>query len=217
MLEVAARRKAMAVSLACDPFRAQAVGWWGGVYRRKKNKTSISFLILYKSVKMYRMGITMPAKAPPIGDLLGTRLKALGERIRAHRESQKVSATVAAEAAGMSRVTLHRIERGEPSVTMGAYLSAIDALGLQLELRDPNAPKVPAGVAGLPDRVRLADFPQLKRLAWQLKGVDELSPADALNLYERNWRHIDTASLEPAERSLVQALADQLGGGRLLV
>jgi transcriptional regulator with XRE-family HTH domain len=33
----------------------------------------------------------------------------------------KVSATTAAEAAGMSRMTLHRIERGEPSVTMGAY------------------------------------------------------------------------------------------------
>lgn len=158
----------------------------------------------------------MPAKAPPVGDALATRLRALGERIRAHRERQKVSATVAAEAAGMSRVTLYRIERGEPSVTMGAYLSAIDAVGLQMEIRDPLAPP-PAAVVALPERIRLADFAQLKNLAWQLHDVDELSPADALNLYERNWRHVDRARMEPAERELIQALADRLGGGRLLV
>jgi transcriptional regulator with XRE-family HTH domain len=163
------------------------------------------------------MGNIMPAKAPPLGDILAARLKALGERIRAHRERQKVSATVAAEAAGMSRVTLHRIERGEPSVTMGAYLSAIDAVGLQIDLNDPQARLAGKRTAGLPTRVRLDDYPQLKRLAWQLHGVDELSPAEALSLYERNWRHIEPASLESAERTLVQSLVDQLGGGRLLV
>lgn len=174
-------------------------------------------LILYKLADLYRMRITMPATAPPIGDVLATRLRALGERIRAHRERQKVSATAAAEAAGMSRVTLHRIERGEPSVTMGAYLSAIDAIGLRLELRDPQARPAAADIASLPERVRLAEFPQLKGLAWQLHDVDELSPADALNLYERNWRHIDRSRMEPAERALLQVLVDRLGGGRLLV
>jgi transcriptional regulator with XRE-family HTH domain len=159
----------------------------------------------------------MPAKAPPVGEVLAARLKVLGERIRAHREQQKVSATTAAEAAGMSRVTLHRIERGEPSVTLGAYLSAIDAVGLQLELRDPNAPPAPAAIAGVPARVRLDDYPQLKGLAWQLHGVDDLGPEEALSLYERNWRHIDHARLGPAERALVQALVKQFGGGRLLV
>ena len=159
----------------------------------------------------------MPAKTPPVGDLLATRLQDLGKRIRAHRVWQQVSATVAAEAAGMSRVTWHRIERGEPSVTMGAYLSAVDAVGLQLELRDPLTRPADADLARLPGRVRLAAFPQLKGLAWQLHGVDELSPADALNLYERNWRHIDKARLEPAERELLKALVDRFGGGRLLV
>lgn len=163
------------------------------------------------------MGNTMPAKAPLVGDILATRLQALGERIRAHRKRQKVSATVAAEAAGMSRVTWHRIERGEPSVTLGAYLSAIDAIGLQLELRDPQAQPSTAESSSLPARVRLAEYPQLKGLAWQLHDVDELSPADALSLYERNWRHIDRAGMVPAERALLQALVDRLGGGRLLV
>ena len=159
----------------------------------------------------------MPAKAPPVGEVLAARLKALGERIRAQRTQQKVSALSAAEAAGMSRVTLHRIERGEPSVTMGAYLSAIDAVGLQLSLTDPQAAQAGAPGAGLPASVRLDDYPQLKRLAWQLHGVSEIPPAQALSLYERNWRHVDQARLVPAERALVQALVASLGGGRLLV
>ena len=174
-------------------------------------------LILNIVVILYRMRITMPSKAPPVGIILATRLQALGGRIRAHREHQKVSATAAAEAAGLSRVTLHRIERGEPSVTMGAYWSAIDAIGLRLELRDSLAGPSKADAAEVPERVRLAAFPQLKSLAWQLHDVDELSPADALSLYERNWRHIDQARMEPAERALLQALVDRVGGGRLLV
>jgi hypothetical protein len=103
---------------------------------------------------------------------------------------------------------------------MGAYFSVIAALGLKLDLRDLNGPeaaKARAPEGGLPARVRLDDFPQLQRLAWQRPGVAEVSPAEALSLYERNWRHIDPASLGPAERALVQALADQLGAGRLLV
>ena len=62
----------------------------------------------------------MPATAPATGEIAAARLLALGEQLRAQRKRLGVSATTAAEAAGMSRVTLHRIERGEPSVTMGA-------------------------------------------------------------------------------------------------
>jgi transcriptional regulator with XRE-family HTH domain len=159
----------------------------------------------------------MPTPAPTLGDLLTAQLQALGLAVRAHRQQLKVSATSAAEAAGLSRVTLHRIERGEPSVTMGAYFSVIAALGLKIELSEPTAAKAIGAEAGLPASVRLADYPQLQRLAWQRPGVAEVSAAEALSLYERNWRHMDPASLEPAERALVQALANRLGGGRLLV
>jgi transcriptional regulator with XRE-family HTH domain len=163
------------------------------------------------------MRFIMPAPAPNLGDLLTTQLQALGTAVRAHRRQLKVSATSAAEAAGLSRVTLHRIERGEPSVTMGAYFSVIAALGLEIELKEPSVAKVIGPKEGLPSSVRLADYPQLKRLAWQRPGVAEVSAAEALSLYERNWRHIDPAGLEPGERALVQALANFLGGGRLLV
>ena len=54
--------------------------------------------------------------------------------------------------------------------------------------------------------VRLSEHPKLKELAWQVHGTDELSPQEALDIYERNWRHIDRASMEPAERAFLQAL-----------
>ena len=154
----------------------------------------------------------MPAKSPPVAPQIAIQLAALGERIRAQRERQKVSATDAAEAAGMSRVTLHRIEAGEPSVSIGHWAALADALGLVLTLAAPASPADP-----LPPSLRLEDYPALRQLAWQTPGVEALTPAEALALYERNWRHVDQAALQPHERALIARLAEAFGGGRLLV
>lgn len=159
----------------------------------------------------------MPAKTPTVTDLAAERLRALGEQIRLHRKALRVNATAAAEAAGMSRVTLHRIEQGEPSVTMGAYLNAVAALGLHLGIITPSQAASNEAAndrkGWLPARVPIADYPQLKQLAWQVHGTDELTPAEALGIYERNWRHLDLAAMEPGERDLVDALRLALGQG----
>lgn len=176
------------------------------------------YLMMYKADALIRMRYIMPSKSPAIDALVAERLSLLGERIRRHRKLQKVSAAAAAEAAGMSRLTLARIERGTPSVTIGAYLGALSALGLDLDLIDPSTRAAGAEApAALPARIRLADYPALERLAWQLGGVDDLAPADALALYERNWRHVDVDALDDRERALIRRLAAALGGGRLLV
>ena len=161
----------------------------------------------------------MPAAAPAIGDTAAAKLAALGERIRGQRKALKVSAVDAAEAAGISRVTFHRVEAGEPSVAMAAYIAAATAVGLELELveRSARGRGRRAGPRPFPTRIRLAEYPQLAKLAWQLHGVKTLSPEEALGLYERNWRHVDTRTLAPAEQALVNALVQHLGGGRLLV
>ena len=160
----------------------------------------------------------MPAAAPATGEIAAAKLLALGEQLRAQRKSLGVSATTAAEAAGMSRVTLHRIERGEPSVTMGAYLNAAAALGLELGVVDALPPPAShSKAAGVPTRLRLVDYPQLERLAWQFQGASDVTPAEALSLYERNWRHIEQGALAPHERTLIQQLVVSLGGSRLLV
>jgi transcriptional regulator with XRE-family HTH domain len=156
----------------------------------------------------------MPAPAPVLADADRELLVRLGQELRNARKRMKVSAVAAAESAGMSRVTLHRIERGEPSVAMAAWVGMASALGLSLQLVDPKA--LPEALR-IPELIRLDQYPELKKLAWQLQGVEELSPEDALDLYERNWRHVDRASLSLAEIALIKSLSQSLGGGRLLV
>ncbi|MBS2025063.1 MAG: helix-turn-helix domain-containing protein [Deltaproteobacteria bacterium] len=158
----------------------------------------------------------MPSRTPPPGKTAALLLSKVGRRLRARRKGLGVSAVEAAEAAGMSRVTLHRIERGEPSVAAGAYANLIAALGAELELAEARTHSTHAA-AKLPATLRVADYPQLRKLAWQRRRIAELSPGEALSLYERNWRHVDREKLGERERALIQALAEVLGGGQLLV
>ena len=185
------------------------------------DSTRQMILIVYKMRVLTIMRNIMPALSPTLTAPAAARLTQLGQRIRDHRKSLSVSATDTAEASGISRVTLHRIERGEPSVAMASYMNAIAALGLELEIVRPATKHGPsagnANAAPIPSSLRLADYPQLKRLAWQRGGVPRVSPQEALSLYERNWRHVDIDAMDPRERALVSALAQQWGGGRLLV
>jgi len=174
------------------------------------------FLNIDNKAYLPNMRNTMPAKAPETPSVVTEQLAALGARIRAQRKALRVSATALAEAAGMSRVSVHRIEQGEPSVTMGAYLNVLAALGMTFSaavVADEASEMAADDKAGwLPARVRLADYPALKQLAWQVQGVDELTPREALGIYERNWRHLDEAALLPRERNLVDALRLAFGG-----
>lgn len=158
----------------------------------------------------------MPSKAPPQGTQLNKALRQLGQQIRLRRKTLKVSAVVTSEAAGISRMTLNRIERGEASVTIGAYLNVISILGLKINLASAN-PDQRASKLKPPEEIRIADFPQLKRLAWQLKGSTKISAEEALDLYERNWRHLDQRKLNTRERELINALLVKFGRSNLLV
>ena len=60
--------------------------------------------------------------------------------------------------------------------------------------------------------IDLAEFPQLRQLCWNLK-TEFLTRTDAFALYERNWRLIDQSALTASERTLIDQLKDQLGGG----
>lgn len=152
----------------------------------------------------------MPAKSPATTDASTAQLQALGAQIRSQRKALRLSATVTAEAAGMSRVTLHRIEKGEPSVTIGAWSSAMAALGMELQARSGAdacaAAPAPSRTGWIPARVALADYPQLRALAWQVHGTDTLTPVEALGIYERNARHLDLQAMSADEQALLDAL-----------
>jgi transcriptional regulator with XRE-family HTH domain len=134
----------------------------------------------------------------------------LGAALRTRRKALGINMTAAADAAGMSRATWHRLERGETGVAWGLLLAAAAALDLDLRLLEAEADDgrrgTPAADA-LPLTIRLAEFPGLRRLAWQVgEGVDTLTPREALGLYERNARHLDEASLPRHELALLRAL-----------
>ncbi len=163
----------------------------------------------------------MPAKPPVITSSITDKLIMLGQQIRAHRKSLRISATVAAEAAGISRVTLYRIEKGEPAVTMGAYMNVMAALGLNFGLVTPaeliESHHEVNREGWMPARICLNDYPQLKQLAWQVQGVETLSPTEAWDIYERNWRHLVELALTAHERQLIDALRLAFVGGKSLV
>ena len=137
------------------------------------------------------------------------QLAEIGQVIRQHRKLFKITANATAKTAGISRVTLHRIEKGEPTVSMGAYLNVVSALNLNLHLsaEDDIAYKTDENNAGkLPVRIMLSDYPQLKELAWHVQGIDELSLIEAHSIYERNRRFLDIGNLSDSERELVELL-----------
>lgn len=163
----------------------------------------------------------MPARNPGVSEHTQGLLSELGCELRNRRRALGLSAVATAEAAGMSRVTLHRIEAGSPAVTIGAYLNAAAALGLRLTLDEPRYCRQPKSEAPAtqvaPATVRVGDFPQLQAIAWQLRAETELTGEEALQLYERNWRHVDQDAMSDAERALVRQLADAHSKGVPLV
>lgn len=180
----------------------------------------------------------MAAIPPRIPDDDHLLLHRLGERLRLARKHRRLSETALAQRAGIARATLQRAELGEPTVAMGTYLRILRVLEFQrdleqvaaLDLLHPvhQAPPAPArnGPAGgavtaaarpRPERVRVRVHAQLRQLAWQLRDDAELTPAEALGLYERNWRYVDQGALNAAERAFIERLKNEQGNGVMLV
>ncbi len=61
-------------------------------------------------------------------------LAQMGENFRLARLRRKLSAARVAERAAISRNTLHAIEQGAPTVSLGAYLQVLFVLGLEKTL-----------------------------------------------------------------------------------
>lgn len=138
---------------------------------------------------------------------------ALGRTLRTRRKALHISMTAAAEAAGLSRVTWHRLEKGETGVAWGFVLAAAAVVGLQLQwtqggdLPEDRPVEPPSLEDWLPLSIRLDDYPGLRRLAWQMQdGLEALTPREAWELYDRNGRHLDPDRLTPPEKALIGAL-----------
>ena len=159
----------------------------------------------------------MPSQNSVAENPVNGQARQLGAALRAHRKSLGISMTVAAETAGISRVTWHRLEKGARQVAWGSLLAAAEVLGMELHL---GIGKAAAGEGAsplllddaLPMHIRLKDYPGLRRLAWPVgEAVDTLNPREAFGLYTRNARHLQEDELLPGEQSLLRALRHVFG------
>ncbi|TVQ79669.1 MAG: helix-turn-helix domain-containing protein [Bradymonadales bacterium] len=76
----------------------------------------------------------MPSKSKIALPSLTRLIRELGLNIRQARLRRRLSAQQVAERAGMTRVTLRKVESGNPSVSLGTYLSVLHVLGLHNDI-----------------------------------------------------------------------------------
>ena len=76
----------------------------------------------------------MTKKTVTISPALAYVLSAVGENIKLARLRRKVTTTMLAERAGISRVTLRKVENGESSVSLGVFANVLFCLGLEKDL-----------------------------------------------------------------------------------
>jgi hypothetical protein len=65
--------------------------------------------------------------------------------------------------------------------------------------------------------VQINDYPQLRGLCWNRPGGGLIDGAEALALYERNWRFVDRGAMTPEEGTLLATLVARYGNGVLNV
>ena|SRR5438874_10790616 len=101
--------------------------------------------------------MTLPSRAPiPV-----TRaLRKLGQDIRDARRRRRIPVAILAQRASISRATLHKVEKGDPGVSLGAYATVLFALGMTGRLADVADPRqdtvgLELEEENLPKRIRL--------------------------------------------------------------
>jgi len=100
-----------------------------------------------------------PAPVVPIP--VARVLRKLGHDIRDARRRRRIPVAILAERASISRMTLSRIEKGDPRASLGAYATVLFALGMAERLADVADPRHDSvgrelEEEHLPERIRLS-------------------------------------------------------------
>ena len=102
----------------------------------------------------------MARVSPPLPSPVRRTLQKLGGDIRDARRRRRLPMATVAERALITRVTLTKVERGDPGVSLGIYATVLFVLGLVerlAQVADPGQDTVGLALEGeqLPERVRL--------------------------------------------------------------
>lgn len=76
----------------------------------------------------------MPKSTLPAFPSALKQLAALGDRLRLARLRRKLGSGQFAERVGVSRETLRRMEKGDPTIAIGTWVRALRVLGLDADL-----------------------------------------------------------------------------------
>ena len=111
---------------------------------------------MFQTIIMDAMGVPR-SKALPLP--VERALTRLGADIRDARRRRRIPTATMAERAGISRTTLHKVERGDPGVSLGTCATVLFVLGLEeriAELADPrnDAVGLDLEAEALPKRIR---------------------------------------------------------------
>ena len=68
-------------------------------------------------------------------------LDRMGVDIRDARRRRRIPTATMAERAGISRTTLHKVEQGDPGVSLGTYATVLFVLGLEERIADLADPR----------------------------------------------------------------------------
>jgi transcriptional regulator with XRE-family HTH domain len=102
-----------------------------------------------------------PRKSPPLPIPVTRALRKLGQDLRDARRRRRIPVAILAERASISRMTLHKIEKGDAGVYIGNYAAVLFALGLVDRISDlASATHDTVGreleEEHLPERIRLS-------------------------------------------------------------
>jgi transcriptional regulator with XRE-family HTH domain len=95
-------------------------------------------------------------------------LRKLGHDIRDARRRRRIPVATLAQRASISRMTLNKVEKGQPGVSAGTYATVLFALGMADRLADVADPRHDSvGLAldeeRLPQRIRLSRRPKSRK------------------------------------------------------
>lgn len=84
-------------------------------------------MVIFADIKQHKVQSKKQTLLPKFQKILGN----MGENIKLARKRRNLTTIQVSERAGIDRTTLYHIEKGNPSVSLGAYFNVLRVLGLQ--------------------------------------------------------------------------------------